>query len=71
MDKLPETKEVGLFFGKVLMKTYPHPEDISGYELDCLLKWGLWPTLLSACGNLIMSSHLSMQYLCMTLQIIL
>ena len=57
MDKFPETKEIGLFFGKVLMKIYPHPENISGFKLDYLLKWDLWPNLLSACGNLIISSN--------------
>jgi hypothetical protein len=57
VDKLPETKEIGLFYGKVLMKTFPHPEDVSGYELDDLFKWDLWPTLLSICGNMIISSH--------------
>lgn len=60
MDKLPETKEIGMFFGKVLMNMYPNPEDISGYELDDLLKWDLWPNLLSACGNVIMSYLISM-----------
>ena len=49
-----------MFFGKVLMNMYPNPEDISGYELDDLLKWDLWPNLLSACGNVIMSYLISM-----------
>ena len=56
MDKFPQTKAIGMFFGKVLMKIYPNPENISGYELVDLLNWDLWPNLLSACGNLIKPS---------------
>lgn len=51
VDDLPETKEIGMFLGRVLMKEYPYPGNISGYRLDDLLKWDLWPSLLSACGN--------------------